>query len=81
MHQSVFDELKVKKLTKRLLNFLARRKETEIDEGGHGDSGNGVPLELADELEREEAKVNPDGVPTKLMNKLINRRRHATYLM
>jgi hypothetical protein len=71
MHQSVFNNLKVKKHTKRLLNFLARREETEVDEGGHGDSRNGIPLELANELEREEAEVDPDSMSTKWINKPV----------
>ena len=46
-----------------MLNFLSRGDEAEVDESSHGDAGDGKVSKLRNQLEREEEKVQPNGMP------------------
>jgi hypothetical protein len=55
-------------IPKWLLNFFTCSKEAEIDEGCHGHTWDGIPLELANQLEGEEAQVDPDSMSERHMS-------------
>ena len=47
--------------TERLLDLFTGGDEAEINECGDADTGDGVPMELVDQLEREGEEVEPNG--------------------
>ena len=48
-------------VTEGLFNFFTSSNETEVDDGGDGDTRNAEVAEVFDELEGEEEEVDPDG--------------------
>jgi len=66
-------------VAERLLDFFSGSEEAKVNERGDGHSGDGVPLELFDQLEGKEEKVNPDRVPN--MNRVDEGQRRSQDLL